>query len=250
MSEAKRRRVVGVLGALLASSLPLWRPRMVRAAVPRAPLRLTVVNLMPWAGYTQQGRPTGALIELTAQLSKLSGVALDILLVPYGRAPHMLTNGGTDLMLSIDVNTPGTPIESVGMVEIMMVGRNGFRFQQLEDLHGKTVSYLRGARYADLEADQRILKHAVDSYEQALRMLLAGRIDVLVGVGDSIEYALRKLETPMALVSPRYRLSRGNLALYSVPAIDQQISLALQSACRQLRQKRLLDELLNRGKVL
>ncbi|TFW15442.1 substrate-binding periplasmic protein [Duganella callida] len=244
MPDAARRRALTSLGALLL-------PTAATAESPPAPLRLTVVSLLPWAGYTPQGEPTGALIMLVRQLGKLSSVPIAPLVVPYSRAPHMLAAGAADLMLLIDISTIGTPLEWLGAVEIMMFGRSGFRFQRLDQLSGKTVGHLRGARYSpDIDAAPGIVKHPVDSYEQGVRMLLAGRLDAMFGVGDSIEYALRTLQVQPQQVSPRYLLARGKVALYGDSALPPPYVTALQGACRLLRQEHVLDRLLKRPRPL
>lgn len=229
---------IAALGALPATS-------SAATAATRTPLRLTMVNLMPWAGNGPHGQPIGALIELCAQLATLSGVPITPIPVPYGRAPHMLTGGGADLTLLIDTSAKGgAAIDYVGTVDIVVFGRSGFRFQRMEDLFGKIVGTLRHSGYSpELEAEARIHKHAFDSYDQGVRMLQAGRLDVVLGVGDSIEYALGKAA---GQVSPRYPLMHGRVALYANPQIDAATIAALQAACRQLRQKRVMDELLHR----
>lgn len=242
MHVPTRRRALASMASFAAlGALPATSSA---AASARAPLRLTMVNLMPWAGNDAHGRPIGALIDLCAQLATLSGVPITPMPVPYGRAPHMLNSGGADLMLIIDTRAKGGGIDYVGTVDIVVFGRSGFRFQRMEDLFGKTVGTLRHSGYSpELEAEARIRKHAFDSYDQGVRMLQAGRLDVVLGVRDSIEYALGKAAGE---VSPRYTLASGRVALYADPKLDAATITALQSACRQLRQKRALDELLHR----
>lgn len=242
MQAVTRRHMLTAMAASAAlGALPPWPA----TASPRAPLRLTTVNLMPWAGNDAQGRPVGALIDLSAQLAALSGVPITPMLVPYGRAPHMLNSGGTDLMFAVDTSTGGgSAIEYVGTVDIVVLGRPGFRYERLDNLFGKTVGTLRHTGYSpQLEAEARIRKHAFDSYDQGLRMLQAGRLDAMMGVGDSIEYALR---TAPGQVSQRYPMTRGRVALYADARIDAATIAALQAGCRQLRHKRVLDELLHR----
>jgi polar amino acid transport system substrate-binding protein len=249
MHVPTRRRALASMAAIAALS---GLPATSRAAAntpSRAPLRLTMVNLMPWAGNGQGGQPVGALVDLSAQLAALSGVPITPMPVPYGRAPFMLTSGGTDLMLMIDTGAKAgvkgvAAIDHVGTVDIVVFGRSGFRFQRMADLFGKTVGTLRHSGYSpELEAESRIHKHAFDSYHQGVRMLQAGRLDVVLGVRDSIEYALGKAAGE---VSPRFTLGSGRVALYADPRIDAATIAALQAACRQLRQKRVLDELLHR----
>ncbi|MRX07350.1 transporter substrate-binding domain-containing protein [Pseudoduganella sp. FT25W] len=236
MTVVTRRRALAALGAL---------PLLSVAAAPRQPLRLTMVNLMPWAGLDAQGQPFGALIDLSAQMAQLSGLPIIPIPVPYGRAPYMLRSGGSELMLAIDISPKGgTAIEHVGTVDIVVLGRDNFRFERLSDLHGKTVGHLRHAAYSpELEADQAIRKHAFDSYEQGVRMLLAGRFDAMMGVGDSIEYALTKSGGG---VSQRYVLARGKVALYADASVGAGAAAALQDACKQLRQKHVMETLLKR----
>lgn len=244
MHVPTRRRALASMASIAALGVLPATSSAAAAAVAKAPLRLTMVNLMPWAGNGPHGQPVGALIDLCAQLATLSGVPITPMPVPYGRAPHMLTSGGADLMLIIDTSAKGGGIDYVGTVDIVVFGRSGFRFQRMEDLFGKTVGTLRHSGYSpELEAESRIHKHAFDSYDQGVRMLQAGRLDVVLGVSDSIEYVLGKATDQ---ISPRYPLARGRVALYADSKIDAATIAALQTACRQLRQKRVLDELLHR----
>lgn len=238
MPAISRRTAITMLGALPVLSLA--------AAPPRAPLRVTVVNLMPWASFNQQGQPIGALVELCAELSKASGLPLQPVMVPYGRAPHMLNSGGAELMLAIDISPGnGAAIAYVGTVDIVIFGRGDFRFRRLSELHDKTVGMLRNTGYSrELDADPRIRQHAFDSYEQGARMLQAGRLDAVMGVSQSIEFALQKPEMQAGRVSPRYVLTHGKVALFADPALDAETSAALQNACKQLRQQHLMDTLL------
>ena len=74
-------------------------------------------------------------------------------------------------------------------------------------------------------------------------MLRAGRLDAIIGVGNSIEYALHKQDAG-ADVSARYPLARGKVALYAERDLAADTSAALQAGCRDLRQKQTLEKLL------
>lgn len=232
MSVVTRRAVLGMLAAL---------PVLSFAA---APLRLTVVNLMPWAGLTPQGQPTGVLVDLAAQLTKLSAIPIHPMLVPYGRAPYMLSARGADLIIAVDLTAPiGAHVTSFGPVEIVIFGRTGFRYQNLRELEGKTVGHLRHALYsAELKQQDNIRKHPFDTYEQAVRMLHAGRLDAICGVGPSIEFALQALNAQD--VSERFLLTRGRVVLQADPAIDATALAALQIAGKQLEQQHTMEKLL------
>ncbi|NYE61612.1 ABC-type amino acid transport substrate-binding protein [Duganella sp. 1224] len=240
----RRSALTAMAAGAAAGALPVL-PGLSHAAPQRAPLRLTIVNLMPWAGNDARGQPVGALIDLCGQLAALAGMPITPMLVPYGRAPYMLNSGGTELMLAIDTSSSSSSaIEYVGTVDIVVLGRSGFRYQRLDDLFGRTVGTLRHSGYSPgLEAEARIRKHAFDSYDQGLRMLQAGRLDAVMGVDNSIAHALGNAAGQF---SPRYPMARGRVALYADARIGADAIAALQAACRQLRQKGAMDELLQR----
>jgi hypothetical protein len=59
-----------------------------------SPLRITVVDIVPWAGLNASGQPNGVVVDLVTQLSQASGVAIAI--ISYGRAAQMLTGSGAE----------------------------------------------------------------------------------------------------------------------------------------------------------
>ncbi|MFA9218417.1 MAG: substrate-binding periplasmic protein, partial [Sphingomonadaceae bacterium] len=218
---------------LLLCALPFHAPGRNH----RAPLRLTLVNMMPWGGYDARGRAIGALIELTTQLSLQSGVPIAPMLVPYGRAPLMLRSGASDLTFAVDSSMDGPPpLDFLCTVDIVIAGRDDFRFQRLSDLYGKVVGVLRHTAYsADLHAEPRIAKHPFDSYEQGLRMLRAGRLDAVMGVGDTIEFAIRQWPATMAGFSTRHVLTQAKVALYAGAGVEPQICGGVEAARQKQR---------------
>jgi polar amino acid transport system substrate-binding protein len=204
---------------------------------------------MPWAGINLAGRPTGAIVDLAEQLSQASGVAIQIAVVPYGRAAHMLIEGEADLMFAVSAgarNDLPSPIAELGKEEIVLLGGPGSMYVRLADLHRKTVGHLRKATFVSAFAeDADIAKYEFSSYEQGIQMLMRRRIDALIGSRITIDYTLRHLAIPAPSLSRPFLVSHSGIVLYvSKRAATPNLVANLKKACDFLRRKKSLEILL------
>ncbi|MBV7534181.1 transporter substrate-binding domain-containing protein [Duganella sp. sic0402] len=210
------------------------------------PLRMVVVDLMPWAGRNADGQLEGVSVDLASQLSSLSGLPLVIDAVPYARAIAMLRGDGADLMLAIAASPAHTqpPLATLGTEDVIVVGRRGTHFSSADQLCGHRVALLRRASFAD-SLHACIARYETNSYEQGLRMLHQGRLDGVAGVRTSMDYAIHHLGYQPSDYGVPLVVGKANLSLYLA---DQNVTPAmaarLQQACLQLQRKKQMPALL------
>jgi ABC-type amino acid transport substrate-binding protein len=211
-----------------------------------APLRMVVVDLMPWAGRNADGQLEGVAVDLATQLSSLSGLPLTINAVPYARAIAMLTGGSADLMLAIAASPAHTqpPVATLGTEDVIVVGRRGTRYSSAGELCGRRVALLRRASFAD-SLHACIARYETNSYEQGLRMLRQGRLDGVAGVRASMDYAIRHLGQQPSDYGAPLVVGQADLSLYLARrTVTPAMAARLQQACLQLQQQKQMPALL------
>lgn len=165
-------------------------------------------------------RPQGLDVELVTAILKEADVEYQLRLYPWQRVKRMLSRGEADMAFQF----AGTPQRHA---EYLVVGpiRNGSTvfitrtqtalqdWQELDDLSPYLIGQVRGYSYeqafdhADLSRDS-----SAQNPRQRVSMLLAGRIDIIVGDHEQLIYFLREQRAeqqvrvlPRALVEmPRY----------------------------------------------
>jgi len=225
---------------------PLFATLPALAMPPIVPLRMVVVDLMPWGGRNADGQLAGVAVDLASQLSSLSGLPITTTAVPYARAIAMLAGGTADLMLAIDASTSQTrpPLATLGTEDVVVVGRRGTRYTSVEALCGRRVALLRRASFAS-SLHTCIARYETSSYEQGLRMLLQGRLDGVAGVRASMDYAIRHLGHKPADFGAPLVVGQADLCLYlSQQTATPAITTRLRQACAQLLLQKQMPALL------
>jgi ABC-type amino acid transport substrate-binding protein len=221
------------------------------AAVPAlarsAPLRMVVVDLMPWAGRNANGQLEGAAVDLAPILSSLSGLPIVINAVPYARAIAMLAGGDADLMLAVDASPDGAlpaPLAAVGQEDVVIVGRRGTRYASTRELCGRQIALLRRASFRTT-LDSCIKRYETNSYQQGLRMLSQGRLDGVAGVRSSMDYAIRQLGLKPSDTGTPLVIGQADISLYLSPqAATPALTARLQQACAELQRQKQMPALL------
>nr|GEU28220.1 hypothetical protein [Tanacetum cinerariifolium] len=157
----------GTLAAPVMNATAATAATVTAVAADRQPLRMAVLDQMPWAGRNDQGRPAGVVVDMARLLATASGTAIDTIALPYARAAAMLAHGKVDLMLAIDTGTLAglpAPLDMLGGEDIVIVGRHGSGYRSLDDLCGRTLR--TGTAHADAAAARR---HAGRAQHHRLR---------------------------------------------------------------------------------
>lgn len=172
--------------------------------------KLVTIEGSPFGFMDAEGKPDGINVEVGNLIFEEAGLSYENTIVPFVRAIAMIESGEADFMIAFPnarLEAAATPVAIVARLENIVIGRTGTAFHTLKDLHGKTVASVRGAEYdSAFSADESIIKHRVNNYEHGLSMLLAARLDAIVGMKIGLYYQLdamggsrRQLGEPLAL---------------------------------------------------
>jgi len=201
-------------------------------------LRIITVSLAPY-GYLEHGRIVGLSHEVGVAIAQEAGYEPSEILASLSRGVHDLTTGEGDILIMI----PTSEVEGLGMnlgpmasVEIMVMGRVRQPLRSVEDVRGKTVAAVRKARY-----DDRIIKangmvvYPTDNYAHSLKMLMAQRVDFVLGPQLGLFYTARQLKLPRKALGKPLVLATMQACLFVSPhATPEKIEKIKQARDRLL----------------
>lgn len=198
-------------------------------------------------------QPQGLDVELISAVMAEAGIHFDLRLYPWSRVKRMLErkqvtmafqfSGTPERMQQYELVGPIRSGSTVFMVRDQLPLNN---WQNLSDLEPYTIGQVRGYSY-HAEFDQAALKRDDNAQtpRQLVMMLLAGRIDIIVGDQTQLNYFAREQQAtarvrvlPNALVEmPRYvAFSKG----------DSQRAEQFAAALERLRQAGTLQRISQR----
>lgn len=222
----------------------------------KPPLRFMTADVWPWGYIDEYGQPAGLLSRLANRLSELSDLPLDNRVLPHQRLVHELRLHRADFAVLFENPTLDSFASSLGVViqaDILLVTRpsNSLKLN-LEGLSGRKVAYIRGTYYGEsFTADQHIIKVPVHNLDQAVEMLLMGRIDALISSDLVLHHTLDALgmtagQIRIAVHAPGHP---GHLYMSDQPSHPEQAQ-AMQGALEQLRASGELRELFDRSLLI
>lgn len=231
--------------------LPLLAGLPVRATP--APLRMVVIDLMPWAGRKDDGPLIGVAVDFSALLSSASGQPIVTRAVPFARAIAMLNSGEADLMIAIAASSDRSlpaPLATVGTEDVVIVAPRGVTYTSADALCGRQIALLRRASFArSLHAC--IARYETNSYEQGLRMLRQGRVDGVAGVRSSMDYAIRQFGLKSSDFGAPLVVGQADISLYlSQNAATPTLAARLQQACAQLLRQKQMSALIAQYRLI
>ena len=158
-----------------------------------------------WPPYNSEptAKNPGYMIEVLKEIYEPQGIAIDYQLMPWTRACNDVNAGKYDAVVGTDKSeNPGMifPQESFGdMVSTMYVRNdNPWRYAGIDSLAGKRLGVIDGYSYSD-ELDPYIEKNkggkvfaatGDDALPMLIKMLQAGRIDVLIEDANVMRFTL------------------------------------------------------------
>ena len=196
----------------------MWFSCPFSGASERKTLQAGIIDFFP-LGYEENGSFEGLHVQFIRAISRESGVPIRVTLRPYPRIKRELVSGEVDV--SILHYTEGEREIATALggklteTQNIIVAKKGVHYTSFADLHGKIVAKVRGASYDDrLEKNDAIEIFEVRSYQQAIKMLLNGRVDAFAGT-DIVMYAVaRELGFTKEDFSEKYvYMNSGNLYL-------------------------------------
>lgn len=155
------------------------------------PIVVYVNDQKPWS-FKQDGEIKGLSVSFLHLLSKAIDHPIAIDAAPYHRLLKDFEAGRMDFTMFLQDQQPkdAIPVVKIIDVDIVALPRQGVEFNSLTDLSHLRVGKMRGAMYSrKLEDSVELECIEVHSYQQALQLLIKGRLDVVVGTPMAIRYA-------------------------------------------------------------
>ena len=168
------------------------------AALAQAPaLTVGVIDSAPLAYRDAHGAAAGLHIDILAELAARSGIPIAVHIEPKARLLAELKVGKLDgaiLFASPQVDLVAVDAGVTDEARLVALGRTGTHLESYADLlrAGTILHMADTALGATLDADPRIRKHQVNTYEQMARMFAQQRADVIAGNMMVLLYQLRK----------------------------------------------------------
>jgi ABC-type amino acid transport substrate-binding protein len=217
------------------------------------PLTAALVNISPWTYPNSRAGFNGIETEIIKELSRLSGLEIDIKVVPYARELLMLEKGAAVLTVGVrtdKIDHLTMPLAKLGTEDVIIVSLVGSNISSVEDLPGKLIAQVRDAEYLSASiSDPRIRKYDTNGYEQGINMLLERRVDAVIGLRTSLSHAIRQNTKTGLRISPGFTLtSREFCILMSRSFKDQEALRHLHDGAQKLMQNKFLERVRNEYK--
>lgn len=157
------------------------------------PIRFVTIDTAPWASFDPATRrPVGVFADLLDEISRRTGRRMVTALQPFARIPRELEAGRQDCAILVWNEAWGsfvTPGAAVSTHVIGVIARKDIRLKTYEDLHGLSVSMLRGLSLGTrFDADASIERQYDTDYAQGLNKLAHGRVDAVAGALPTISH--------------------------------------------------------------
>lgn len=165
-------------------------------------LQIRTIDVAPY-GFESTNGYQGIYYDLTNALAKQllshNHIQINHKIYPYARILHELKTGQTDLtiMFKYKESEPYvTYLAPLPSLENVVIGLKGIEFKKVSDLEGKKIAYLRGAKFSDaIDNNDKIIKITTHNFRQGIDMLMAERVDAIIGPIDPIVSAAQKLKS-------------------------------------------------------
>ncbi|WP_221075090.1 substrate-binding periplasmic protein [Agarivorans aestuarii] len=213
------------------------------------PAKFSTSIVKPWGYQDAELAGQGLLPSFTRALANEAGVEYRNTMRPYPRVIKEIEAGSADfavMFASPHSEKIAVDLGLVVTVKIVAVAKAGEApIQHVSQLAGKRVGVIRGSAYGpDIDDNPLLERISFINTEQGIQMLLLGRIDAMIAVNYSINYALQELDIAPTQITSIYHLATRNIHLYwsrSSSQIEQ--ANRLQLALARLREDGVLDKI-------
>ncbi len=159
-------------------------------------MNMHVIDNAPMGYIDANGQPTGVHWEYLAAIENKSGICINKKLLPYSRLWASLAAGTHDGGIIFRSPDRDYLIEAVALIrtlQTVVIPRKGITINSYEDLTGLIIGKTRGTQLSDrFDADDTLKKYRLNHYQQAAKMIRAGRLDAVAGSDAVLHYQLAK----------------------------------------------------------
>ncbi len=170
------------------------------------PLKVVTTIDPPLVYYDEEGKLTGATVELIREVASRLNREISIVLVPWKRALHLAKNGKSEAICCAGINEerleylyfPDINITSEENVFFIKKGRTIKLNEDLKDVSairiGVMLGYLYGQLQSAIDNDKFKRVQRVPTIEQNIKLLLAERTDIFIGNKIVVIHVLKKMK--------------------------------------------------------
>lgn len=158
-------------------------------------IRFAILDAMPFGGKDASGKPVGIYAKLLQALQEELPDKLSIEVVPYARAAHLVASRQADATLMFNASNLEHSTVSLLPVftsDLVVQLRPGLTIPARAKLKSLTIGRMRGG-CKELEGDQKF--YELNTQEQGVQMLLAGRLDGFCTSAETLKFARASVDT-------------------------------------------------------
>jgi polar amino acid transport system substrate-binding protein len=208
--------------------------------------------------YSQDGHPSGALCDVLVEAGRRAGIGIDIRFLPWARSMQETRTGRADAIFAV-FHTPEREAYLAFSDEVLLGERMAWFSRKNSPLTlDGTLSALAGLRIGVINRSSygRALDHILDVLTNvetvndttgALRILTAGRVDLVPGFDQGIWAEARELGVEDAIVEQTPPVDDVPAFLAFTRARDLSVeSKALDAALRSMKEDGSYQKILER----
>lgn len=229
-----------ILLLAIAMQLPLYAQEPAAAD----PLAHYTLYFPPyWEGADKQ--VSGLHARLSRRLYQQAGLLVEMESVPYARIHRLLLPDNVAIVAyGANAETDDRflfPIPQTS-IELRIYGLNAEPVDTLEPLEGKRIAIKRGfplGGYADALQQEKYRTITTNSVEQAIRLLLLGRVDYIITLDDPFQKDVRKVNLEGHKIWSRTleKLDGWPIAVVKAHPQARELYQKIKQAYQQLRDK-------------
>ena len=202
-------------------------------------LSIDTIDIFPFGYIDIDGQNTGIIYEISNIIAKTAGFTAVNKIRPYSRTIIDLKNGDADIVIrypNAALQENAISVATIIGFNSIVIGNVGSDFKSIKDLHGKTIGSIRGGVFdSKVSEDKAIIKYEVKDYEQIFKMLLAKKLDAVIGSTIGLYLNAKKMNISKAQLGKPLILEKKYFTLFlSKKNADPQTILALKKAVKDL----------------
>ncbi|MCW8997071.1 MAG: transporter substrate-binding domain-containing protein, partial [Psychromonas sp.] len=195
---------------------------------------------------------SGIYFDMLKEIAKRTNLEIEFVNQPFKRALKSMKNGTADIMFGPNktperevymqyVNVPLAKINKV-----FYVNPDSSVITKYEDLQNKEIAICRGNIYFQrFDRDLSLKKRPVNKYEQAIKMLVKKRVDVVIIPEQEGEHLLQQLGVKLKK-SPFVVAGKSSYITISKKSSALKLQNKIQEAMKQMDADGTVQKILNR----
>lgn len=184
--------------------------------------KIYMVDFEKWPPFRieDNGSPHGFKgldIEILNEISKKLKIQIQIKRSPWARSLANLKSGDSDIITGVAyteeraeyINYAEPSYYSVSPVFYVQKGR-GHLIKNYNDLYSYSIGQsIKSAYFEPFNSDQKLKKVELSSETQLIKMLLLGRVDVIIGTNPNLSYDLMEEKAGSKVEQVFYKPDKG-----------------------------------------